>query len=706
MTSTAITHGLANFLQRITPVDYVPYTYEFKESREDFRVEEERNEDFIPPILSEVSDYSSSTLKESRIILIEAIGATGKTELTKHISNKLKCPIFDLGKTNVVAGNSLTGLLSKRLNRKDHYTFLDNIAEGRSTLLIDALDEGYMKTNHQGFMDFLDDILSLENIAKCPIIMLGRYNAIELAAAYLYDKDIKFVTLQIEPFTLQQAREFIDTTVKNKAKLRYATIYRDTRDYLLDTIGGFFKDQASIRNKMSERFIGYAPVLLSIAAFFDENVNYQIVLEELKEAKTKSVSLIVDILSRILERDRLEKVFPNLVNGLIAYRDPEFQKQVYDNIYTREEQCARILYTIMGYPFPELSIKDTAFLTAYDEQIQTWILEHPFMGKQSFGNIVFESYALAVLVTDDKYKTVAMEYMRKKGVSYMFAYIYKEIHGFERLEKQVLPYIYSSLLELNTKTSFYSLNISRSMFSDEQGILCDFEFVGSDEGLETYSGTVLYSQDDVINLGAKLEGLNVDVPLTVAVTTKKIDINSPTYIKCAKFLIGAEELILHKKEAESNIMIECDSIDVLQTYEQYVQVINMSDDSAIMRLVSSQRPDYPFYEYWTDKSEKMSVLSPENVHKYVKLRSIVLQFRSHSKNELAKHKDKINFVLGGNELGKKVIHALIVHGVIFESGHLYKINSSVMDTVLGISYDGVRNFEVTPQIINFLDLIN
>ena len=53
MTSTAITHGLANFLQRIVPIDYVPYTYEFKESREDFRVEEKCNEDFIPPILSQ-----------------------------------------------------------------------------------------------------------------------------------------------------------------------------------------------------------------------------------------------------------------------------------------------------------------------------------------------------------------------------------------------------------------------------------------------------------------------------------------------------------------------------------------------------------------------------------------------------------------------------------------------------------------------------
>ncbi len=221
-----ISFGLHTILKRMSPSDYISFEYKLKDKLDDFKVEENSNPKFIAPVLSVVRDYSPNDINEASYILIEAVGASGKTELTKNISYSLSCPVLDLGRTKVVAGNSLTGLLTKRLDRKDSYQYMDNISEGRSTLIIDALDEGYMKTNNQGYLDFLDDILSLNPQKECPIIMLGRYNAVELAANYLYEKEAKFITLQIEPFTLNQAKEFIDKAVGSSA-LRYETTYKD-----------------------------------------------------------------------------------------------------------------------------------------------------------------------------------------------------------------------------------------------------------------------------------------------------------------------------------------------------------------------------------------------------------------------------------------------------------------------------------------------
>lgn len=332
-----------------------------KECLSDFKVEASLNPKFIAPVLSVVNEYSPCNIKEASIILIEAVGASGKSELTKKMSHWLKCPIFDLGQTKVVGMNSLTGLLPKRMDRKESFEFMDNISRGRSTLIIDALDEGYMKTNNQGYLDFLDDVLSLNPQKSCPIVMLGRFNAVELAANFFFDKKIDFVTLQIEPFTLAQATEFIDKAVESLAKLRYETIYKDTRDYILKTIDGFFKDQSSIKNHASERFIGYAPVLQSIAAFFDEHTNYRVVLDEMKEKNIKSVQLIVDIIERILKRDRDEKVQPILLKGMLADRDSDFRKKVLDQVYDFDEQCARVLYKVLELAFPEMDINDASF---------------------------------------------------------------------------------------------------------------------------------------------------------------------------------------------------------------------------------------------------------------------------------------------------------------------------------------------------------
>ena len=698
------TYGVETILKRVQPDDYIKFNYELRDCQEDFGVNVTLNEKFVSPILSVVKEYSNESLKDAHVILIEAVGASGKTELTKFLSYKLHCPVLDLGRTKVVAGNSLTGLLNKRMKRGEALGYMDSISEGRSTILIDALDEGYMKTNNQGYLDFIDDVLSLEPKNACPIIMLGRYNAVELAAIYLDEKGIPFMTLQIEPFTLPKAKEFIDNSVKNLASLRFEAVYKETRDYLLETIGGFFKDQGSIKNNASERFLGYAPVLQSISAFFDEYTNYHMVLDQLREKKTRSVSLIVDVIERILDRDRYEKVIPGLLQDLIKDRDSNFKSQVESIVYSREEQCARILYKVLNYPFPDIEIEDPSFITIYNERISTWIDEHPFLGKNEIGNIVFESYILALLVKNKKYRNAVYEYLRKKGTSYMFAYIYKELHGYDNVESIILPYIYSSFAELNNKQSYYVMNLD-FVTEDSNMNKCVFDFLGSDDSMEDYSGTVYYNKTDFIDFGDQLGYLNISVPMDYHLVSRKVHVSSPLYIKCNRLVVNSEELILYKGGLNKGIMFECKEFAVEQMYDQYVKVSGSNNVSGQISLVCPDRVDYPFFEFWTSEDGQLKTLSQDNMRKYKKLRAIILEFRSHSKRELAKHHEKIDFVLGGTELGKNVIAALIYSKIMFKDGHLYKIDSDVMDEVLGLSYDEIRNFVITPAIISFLNTI-
>ena len=389
--------------------DQKPFLYNFKDDTKDIWLNKDKSETYVEPDFSLVTELSNCTnLNEAQIILIVAVGATGKTELTKRLSYDLGFPVVDLGHTKVVASNSLTGLIFKHLRPLDGGYWLQDIESGNTGVIIDALDEGYQKTNTQGFFDFLDDVAANVSTNSCSFIMLGRTNAIELTSLYLDDKDVKVAVLQIEPFSSTKAKEFIDKQVSLSLKNQYKEIYIETRDYVLDSLGDFFKTNSSYNENQRYRFIGYAPVLLAISEFLKpEKVgNYKAVYEDLKNNKNKSISLILDVVDRILIRDKINKIVPNLIEDIVKSRDAEFKQKAIAEAYTPEEQCARILYILLGEQFPYRPIEDDDFDVKYRKGLETWMVEHPFLKDRNPANVVFECYILAKLVVNPQIRNL------------------------------------------------------------------------------------------------------------------------------------------------------------------------------------------------------------------------------------------------------------------------------------------------------------
>ena len=444
--------------------------------------------------------------------------------------------------------------------------------------------------------------------------------------------------------------------------------------------------------------------LQSIAELFDERTNYRHLLDELKESNTQSVSLIIDIIKRILKRDREEKVFPILDSSFLINRSDEFRREVKKKVYTDEEQCARVLYRVLELPFPEIDIRDASFLSAYDEGMDAWVKEHPFMGKKKVANAVFESYILALLIRSDAYKEVAYDFLKKNGVSYMFVYMYEALYGLEHIDKAVLPFIYNSLRELNNRQSFYSLHLS-SQSAREDSIVCSVEFEGSDKSLKEYRGFVEYNINDVLDFGDKLEYLVINAPLDFQLTARKVDASAPSYIKCRNLLIQAEEITLYKTLEKATFVLECDGLQVEQRYDQYLQLVGPGRNENVLRVICPKRPDYPLYNCWTSEDVQLKSLNEDLLKKYKKLRTIVLEFCSHSKHGFGKHHERIDFVHGNSDIGKAVIKALKNSKVMYQEDHLYLLDARLMPSVLGLSYDGFRNLEINDTIVSFLNTI-
>lgn len=285
----------------------------------------------------------------------------------------------------------------------------------------------------------------------------------------------------------------------------------------------------------------------------------------------------------------------------------------------------------------------------------------------------------------------------------MFALIYNAMYKFTDVEGQVLPYIYESLRELNTKQNYYTFNLEHNpKLSNEIEVNCEFEFVGSNDNLESYEGNVIYANDDRIDLGRCIEHVNIDVPLDFILSRRNVEFVAPSYIKCENLIVESEEVTLCRSIERTSIMIECNETLVYQKYDQYLQLVNTVKNRAIFSVVCPVQPEYPLIEHWISVDDKLQDLSEEITTRYKKLRAIILDFRSHSKHVLAKLCEKIDNIMGNNPVGQAVIKALMEKRVMYREGHLYKLDTDVMDDALGLSYDGIRNFEMSKEVIEFL----
>lgn len=65
----------------------------------------------------------------------------------------------------------------------------------------------------------LDNIIKMaSDSTEVPFVLLGRTNIIEIVTLYLEEKGVKLALLQIEPFTIESAKNFIDKHVSSETR--------------------------------------------------------------------------------------------------------------------------------------------------------------------------------------------------------------------------------------------------------------------------------------------------------------------------------------------------------------------------------------------------------------------------------------------------------------------------------------------------------
>lgn len=670
--------------------------------------EDKKMAKYVQPPMSQIETVQGITpLENAQVVLISAPGATGKTAMSQYISYKLGIPIFDLGSFDAVGANTIGGLLMKDVEEDDVFRYHSGLKSGLCSLIIDGLDEASIKVTQEGFEAFLKDVAFFARGAKgLPFVILGRPGVMEDASMILEENGINTSLLEIEPFTINKALDFIDNQMNPNYVERFDKQYREVRDYIVNQIGGFFKSESELNKKLFERFIGYAPVLQSISNLLNEKQDFHSLLDDLKNSKKQKIDLLIDIVKRILNRERnkiFEEVLPQVFeNG----RSEQFKQEIYKIAGDEEEQCRRILAAFLKKDIVFNVANEQQFDEKYNEKMKEWIKHHPFFkgNEKKMQNIVFESYLIAMLIDKADCKEDVLSYLNKTGsCSYLLLDIYASVKGAnkENIDCRFFPYLYSSFKTLDHPRDIGTTEVVAD--DDEQEPRKCYLSFGREEVDYEYEFTFTMNDDDTLYVPSPISALNIDAPVKVLISERKTDIQAPVSIHCSELRVESKDLLLSTPSTnQGNIVWECDQF--------YAQCADGTAPTLFFRtpqsnnkflMITEAQVYFPFKDYCR-KPYGTGSTDKQLYEAFGKLRRMILMFRSHSKGELARYCEKIDSRIGKTTMGKALIDGLMQHGVLYTNNIMYFINIAKFGEVLGAKYDDIRSSEVNEKTMSFL----
>lgn len=353
-----------------------------------------------PTLLAELPTRKVS----GEIIFVEAAAAVGKSTIASHLSGSRNIPLLDLARVPVSTG-SLKALLM------DVGGFNDPIAAfhaGQLPIIVDALDEGRLRSSEAGFESFLETTaeLLLENrsaATKPKLICFGRYESTSLADMGLRiagNQQLNITKLQVGFFGEAAAWELITAY----ASAEPDSAFRQHPEPAKRLISAYFEAieealglaQGKLwASEQGKAFAGYAPVLAAVGSLLAKMDNFQEVTNRLKAAGAREAWEVIEtVLTEILRREqsKLTDKLAVQINGTVpaeAY-DPSEQLTLLTQYVHR--------IPLTGTGRVKLAGSDQS---KYQAMVELYVPEHPFVRQHEFGNEVLGSVVTAHAVIED-----------------------------------------------------------------------------------------------------------------------------------------------------------------------------------------------------------------------------------------------------------------------------------------------------------------
>ena len=685
-----------------------------------FFVEANAVEPYIPPKFSKLDDFPNES---PSIILVSAMGASGKTTTARAISFDTGLPVLDLAKNDAVGDKTLTGTITDSYPVERIGEVLNGLQHGTCGVIVDGIDEARSKTTEGSFEAFLGDLHRLSSGSNTTsILILGRSQVLLDVWCHLRVAGADVGIIQIDPFDIEQAKKYIDSHARRDGDNSQRKSYEGARDRVLDTLGRAFTVDRSDREFLS--FVGYPPVLDAIGTLLrTEQKNYfRIHQQVLGEGHVGNVAagLLVRICNFLLDREHDDKAVPNFIETMVKGLPGE--TVIRSTLYNKDEQCARILATALSRPFQSSiswgdDISDSQrneLDTEYNSKAEQWLAVHPFFkeDKNTIRNPVFAAVATMYCMLSDRseYQTLAHDYAIVHSPTYHLLSIMEHVVSDRKIGVKTFNMLIQSSSDLLSLDADIGVEVTGQSWQDNdlaEASDVDLSISIILKGRETvYSFSGIITDGDQLVIGPYVMNTTVIVPIPVHlmhasrvtvigecyVSARLARIDTPELsvravpVKAGVANSGAANLILdvehaegRAKEALGDITIQCETHDLYFPLAGHVR----------RRVVEG------------------TLDSKGDRTKYLRLKRILLEFAARGQGGLAKYRHKIenNRVVRRGGVGVAVLRSLIEEGVLIVDGQFYRLDRVRCGEVLGVSREQLRLGESSNRLREFLQKI-
>lgn len=678
---------------------------QLKAPTESFFVKTSRVAPFIEPTFTK-DEYPT---ERPAILLVSAVGASGKTTSAHALAFDTGLPILDLAKHKPVGDNTLTGILTSAYPIEKVGAVLDGLRNGSHGIIIDGIDEGRSKTTEQGFEAFLDDLIERSKGATATtIVVLGRSQVLLSTWFYLAEKGTDVGLVRIDPFSLEQAKGYIDAYVQQKNPSQQA-MYEQARDSVLEKLGAAFAATEKGDDAFLS-FIGYPPVLDAIATLLRTEPNFHRINQALSDGADDDleVKLLIRIAAFLLRRERDEKAVPNFINEIASKADAKYAQALRDTLYNEDEQCARVLARAMGRQFPRQVVADVALNDEYEKALTTWCPEHPFLDDKRVRNAVFEAVAVArcAFSTVAEYRSLAFEYSAANRPTYHLLYIMAQLAPETDVGIQFFNMLIQSCSDFMGNGHEIEIEVS-GLSWDEPDLPAqspaELEVrvsIPTKNQQRKFSFKSTVSSTGVVPLGPFVANTALTLPCDIALQGQPaVDCVGRCRIEARKVQIDTPDLVVRGipnsvGTSESGLFID---VERAQGHANSVTVKGGTIEIACVEHGLA----FPLAKYVQQKEGIPS--DPTVATKFRRLRRILSEFASHSKGGLAKYRDKIEHerVMQGTT-GKNVLDQLLQEGVLYTDPKFYFVDADKLSKVLGTTWHELRQHKLSKQVEAFL----
>lgn len=625
--------------------------------------------------------------------LIAAPGAVGKSTLAKEICALTGAVYLDLAEASTVAGNYLIGGLV--------YTdLLAAWSEGSTTIVIDALDEARLRVTQSGFEDFLADVAKVAKKGSAPIVLLGRVGIIEEAWLLLNENsEVAAPIFDIEFFDTWQAKDFVMARLVALSQLtqngsleyphlsssltNHAKVYDDA---VTEVISGISR----LSQADADRFVGYAPVLDAVAKVIAAEQNPARINEDMRRVLEGEV--LTSLASEILSREA-GKLTVQLRNA-----HPDFP----ENLYTPEEQLHRLACKMLNLPAPPVpDVVAHKHVAVYEHAVKNLLPQHPFLNGDGKGasSSVFEAAIIAAALNNElknvresaeKYISSAMH----TANPFLFDFYLAFDNGQSNAPAEHLGFLLDSVVSKATTGDKVRLYVSE----DVDNTLVSELIVERHNGQAT-SYVLKSPAEGLITLGRKVSGVSIDCEHTSVQLGLggQLELISPTIVQCQQLYLTCDQVVVKTdpKSTEEVVLLEAQEL-----------LAGNSVSAPIVRPTAIFRVSWPGSEAYPWTSFNVADAQGEAAHVSEGLRTLrrlVMAFRSHSKGQLARFRDKIDhFRMLKGRVGEALLQKLIDDEIIWAEGAMYCLDANKLGAKVGISFQDAQAKEYSQQTRDYL----